>query len=66
MEMGYFMRKQIQILKIYMTEEIFSRENKFLNCQSSFRDYWKHKPCLRILYLKVKFSFNISVNSFGC
>ena len=38
MDMWYLMRKQIQILKIYMTEEIFSRENKFLNCQSTFRD----------------------------
>lgn len=36
--MWYLKRKQMQILKIYMTEEIFSKENKFLNCQSTFRD----------------------------
>lgn len=51
----------------YITEEIFFRENKFLNSNSTYKDYWKCEPCLRILsYLKVKFSFNVSVNSLCC
>lgn len=43
------MSKQIQIIK-NMTEEIFSRKNKFLSSISTYGVYWEGEPCVRILY----------------